>query len=105
MRYLRPLCLVSALLIADTGPVLAMSRDVPSPTSPNYPGAPRPVYDDPVTPYPMNYSEEVARSLGTHDGGIDFTSGGNARDGYAPAVSMSSGAGSPMLKLQWHPGE
>ena len=49
----------------------------------------------------MNYSEETARALGSHDGGLDLFD--SRRGGMAPAVSVDSGAGAPMLKLQWRP--
>lgn len=71
-------------------------------TAASYPGAPRQVYDDPPpAPYAMNYSEETARALGAHNGGLDLS---EARaGGMAPAVSVGSGAGATMLKFQWRP--
>jgi hypothetical protein len=95
MRCVRNICLVFAVMGAS--PALAVTYAAPS-----YPGAPRAVYDDPApAPYAMNYSEETARALGTHDGGLDLFDG--RRGGMAPAVSVGSGAGAPMLKLQWRP--
>ena len=91
--------LAALTLMALNGPALARITDT---ASLNYPGAPKRVYDDPAPPpYAMNFSEETAQALGTHAGGIDLTSA--APGGYAPAVSMGSGAGAPMLKLQWRP--
>lgn len=96
----RTLCLVCALICTAATPAFA-TRFVDAAAA--YPGAPQPVYDDPPpTPYPMNYSEETAMALGTRAGGIDLFAAPRA-GGMAPAVSVGSGAGAPMLKLQWRP--
>lgn len=91
-------CLVCALICTAASPAFAV-RFVNA--AANYPGAPQPVYNDPAPlPYAMTYSEETARALGAHSGGLDIASSGG---GMAPAVSVGSGAGAPMLKLQWRP--
>ncbi len=51
----------------------------------------------PVSPYPMNYSDHVARSLGIRDGGVALFDARTARDPYAPSVSL----GGTMIRLRW----
>jgi hypothetical protein len=76
-----------------------------SPT--DYPGAPRPIYDEGNTaPYPMNYSDEAAQTLGFNHGHIDiFTAKPADNQSYLPTFSGGLGGDGAMLKLQWHPGE
>ena len=50
------------------------------------------------SPYPMNYSEQVAQSLGLRDGGLDLVRSDHSTP-YAPSVSFNGS----MLKLQWRP--
>ena len=50
-----------------------------------------------VSPYPMNYSEHVARSLGIRDGGVALFDARTARDPMAPSV----GLGGTMIRLRW----
>ena len=80
------------------GPITAAS---------NYPGAPKPVYDDGnVSPYAMNYTDEAAQTLGVHDGHVDvFTARPADNQSYLPTFSGGLGGDGAMLKLQWHPGE
>jgi hypothetical protein len=50
------------------------------------------------SPYPMTYSEQVARSLGLRDGGVSlYEARETARNPYAPSVSL----GGTMLRLRW----
>jgi len=73
----------------------------------NYPGAPRPVYDDSnASPYAMNYADEAAQTLGVRDGHMDvFTAKPADSQSYLPTFSGGLGGDGAMLKLQWHPGE
>lgn len=94
--------LIAALILAGA-PALAASR-IPGggglPTLPDAQAnmqrqmmtAPRP-----VSPYPMNYSEHVARSLGIRNGGVALFDAQTARDPYAPSVSL----GGSMIRLRW----
>ena len=41
---------------------------------PQYPGAPKQVYDDPRPPYAMSYAEEAAQTLGVINGHMDVFS-------------------------------
>jgi len=71
-----------------------------------YPGAPKPVYDDPKLPYAMNYMEEAARTLGVKDGHMDvFSTGSSSSSSYMPSISGGLGGDGAMLRLRWHPGE
>ena len=70
-----------------------------------YPGAPKPVYDDPKLPYAMNYVEEAARTLGVKDGHMDVFSTPSPSSSYMPSISGGLGGDGAMLRLRWHPGE
>jgi len=73
---------------------------------PQYPGAPKPVYDDERLPYAMSYAEEAAQSLGVKDGHMDmFSTQPKSSSGYLPSISGGLGADGAMLRLRWHPGE
>jgi hypothetical protein len=103
----RALLLAASLLAFGGTAALAMSPSDNSHlvTPLHYPGAPKPVHDDPQSPYPMNYSEEVAQSLGVRNGHMDvFSSRPAANDPLMPVVSGGLGGDGAMLKLQWRPG-
>ena len=52
----------------------------------------------PVSPYPMNYAEQVASSLGLRDGGVAlYDAPQTARESYVPSVSL----GGTMIRLRW----
>ena len=70
-----------------------------------YPGAPKPVYDDRRLPYAMNYAEEAAQTLGVKDGHMDVFSTQPRSSGYMPSISGGLGGDGAMLRLRWHPGE
>ena len=72
-----------------------------------YPGAPkRATEEEKPKPYPMNYAEEAAESLGFRDGHMDvFQTRPMGRNTMAPTLSGGVGGDGAMLKLQWHPGE
>ena len=65
-----------------------------------YPGAPH-AQETPKSPYALTYSDQVAQTLGVHDGRMDFS--GNRADPILPTVSGGLGGGGPMVRLQWHP--
>jgi hypothetical protein len=70
-----------------------------------FPGAPKPVYDDPKSPYPMTYADEVAQNLGVREGHVDvFSTAPVQNNPLVPVVSGGLGGDGAMLKLQWHPG-
>lgn len=50
------------------------------------------------SPYPMTYTEQVARRLGLGSGGVDLTPRDQANP-YAPSVSFNGS----MLRLKWRP--
>ncbi len=108
MRYSAKVMIGVALLALSTSPVLARMpfSGYPVTTPTNYPGAPRPVYDDDTkSPYAMNYADEAAQTLGVKDRNIDLFSAkpaGNAT--YMPTLTGGVGGDGAMLKLQWHPG-
>jgi hypothetical protein len=72
---------------------------------PQYPGAPKPVYDDPSTPYAMSYMEEAAGALGVKNGHMDVFSTRPASSRYMPSISGGLGGDGAMLRLKWHIGE
>jgi hypothetical protein len=69
-----------------------------------YPGAPKPVGEENKSPYPMTYTDEVARSLGVKDGHVDVFST-QPVSGYMPSFSAGVDQGGAMFRLKWHPGE
>ena len=69
-----------------------------------YPGAPKPVREENNSPYPMTYTDEVARSLGVKDGHVDVFST-QPVSGYMPSFSAGVDQGGAMFRLKWHPGE
>lgn len=72
----------------------------------SYPGAPKHTSDDPKPPYPMNYTDEAAQTLGVKDGRWDlFSTHPGANHTFMPAISGSLGGNGAMLRLKWHPGE
>ena len=86
--------------MADT----PFSAGTPNLSTPNYPGAPRPVIQDDAAPYAMNYAEEASQRLGVHNGHMDVFSTQPASGGSAiPTFSGGIGSDGAMLKLQWHP--
>jgi hypothetical protein len=72
-----------------------------------YPGAPKPVYDDPrPAPYAMTYAEEAAQFLGVRNGRMDvFSTQPSSSSSYMPSISGGVGGDGAMLRLRWHPGE
>ena len=70
-----------------------------------YPGAPKPVSDDPKpSPYAMTFMDEAARSLGVQNGRMDVFST-QFSSSYMPSISGGVGGDGVMLRLRWHPGE
>jgi len=69
-----------------------------------YPGAPKPVREENNSPYPMTYTDEVARSLGVKDGHVDVFST-QPVSSYMPSFSAGVDRGGAMFRLKWHPGE
>ena len=78
---------------------------ITSPT--DYPGAPRPAYDDDnASPYAMNYADEAAEALCFDHGHVDvFNAKPADNQSYLPTFSGELGGDGAMLKLQWHPWE
>jgi hypothetical protein len=70
-------------LIVQPTPEQQMQRRMTAPAQP--------------APYPMNYTWEVAQSLGVRNGGLDLIAP-QAKNPYAPSLSMGSGG---MLRLRW----
>ncbi len=95
--------LVSGPVSAHVAPLGAGPIESPR----DYPGAPRPVYDDRnASPYALNYADEAAQTLGFHNGHADvFTVQPASSQSYLPTFSGGVGGDGAMLKLQWHPGQ
>jgi hypothetical protein len=109
MRYAGKIMIGAGLVMLSFSPAMARistfgATPIMSPT--NYPGAPRPVYDDVKTPYAMNYADEAAQTLGIKDRQLDLFSAKPAENAsYLPSISGGVGGDGAMFKLQWHPGE
>ena len=56
--------------------------------------------DSQSQPYPMNYSDEAARTLGVHDGHWDAFDT-HSDDPLMPSFKGGVDSGAAMLKLQW----
>jgi hypothetical protein len=94
-----------AFLLALTlaGPSMAQSRYV-EPKIITLPLSQPP--PDKASPYPMNYTDEAAESLGIKNGHLDvFSVQPTSNESLLPNVSGGLDHGGAMLKLQWHPGE
>jgi hypothetical protein len=109
MRYPGKIMVGIALLAVGFSPAAArpsFSAGGPIISPANYPGAPKPVYDDVKLPYAMNYADEAFQTLGGRNGNLEIFSAKPAEKGsYLPSFSGGIGSGGAMLKLQWHPGE
>jgi hypothetical protein len=109
MRYSAKIMVGVALVALSAGPALARIPFGAGPMmSPNnYPGAPKPVYPEDVKPpYPMNYADEAAQTLGIKDRNMDlFSAKPPENETYLPTLSGGLGGDGAMLKLQWHPGQ
>jgi hypothetical protein len=83
----------------------AEARQVPfqDHSSLQYPGAPRPIEPEFNSPYPMTYTDEVARSLGVKDGHMDFFSL-QPGSSYLPSISAGVDRDGAMLRMRWLPG-
>lgn len=91
------------LALTVAGPATAQSRYVEPKiiTSPQ----PQPPSDK-ATPYPMNYTDEAAQTLGVKNGHLDvFSVQPKSDDSLLPNVSGGVDHRGAMLKLQWHSGE
>jgi hypothetical protein len=109
MRYSAKIMVGVAFLVLSIGPALARIPFGAGPmVSPgNYPGAPKRVYqDDTKPPYPMNYADEAAQTLGIKDRNLSlFSTKPAENEAYLPTLSGGLGGDGAMLKLQWHPGQ
>jgi hypothetical protein len=97
---------VSLLALSGTALSAAIPGDIAYTSAPlRFPGEPKPVYDDPKSPYPMTYVDELARNLGVRNGHMDvFSTKPVENDPLVPVISGGLGGDGAMLKLQWHPG-
>ena len=110
MRGMAKIMVGVVVLAASFSP--AMARIItfgagPITAATNYPGAPRPVYDDGnISPYAKNYADEAAQTLGFRNGHMDvFTAKPAENQSYLPTFSGGLGGDGAMLKLQWRSGE
>jgi hypothetical protein len=77
----------------DLSPNLAYAR----PQNPTFQG-------QPSQPYAMNYSDEIAQTLGVQNGRWDAFDTGPSRNIFVPSLSGGVDRGGAMIKLQWRPG-
>lgn len=95
-----------ALVAASTATARSLFATPPALSARDYPGAPKPVYEDRErAPYAMTYTEEASQSLGFHDGRAEVFSTKPQSHSYWPSFSGGLGGNGAMLKLQWHPGQ
>jgi hypothetical protein len=103
MRY--SISAFTAVLLLAT-PALAVQRPDFTPTRPetDYHMQAR-FKTEPVAPYSMNYTDEVAASLGVVGGKADFVDTGRSESAFVPSLKGGVDRGGAMFRLQWHPGE
>jgi hypothetical protein len=104
MRPGRAAIVASIVLLGMGTSAQAMQVPFQDTLSLQYPGAPKPVREETKSPYPMTYTDEVARSLGVKDGHVDVFST-QPVSGYMPSFSAGVDQGGAMFRLKWHPGE
>ena len=99
MRQIRTSVLATLALIAGAAPSYAFAK-------PDF-NAPHPVQHvreaglAPNQPYAMNFTDQMAQSLGVKDGQWEAF---HSRDPLLPSLNGGMGSGGqPMLKLQWRP--
>ena len=98
--------LTAGLLIgAGTGAALAAHLPDFTPAPPIEHQMEARLQPPPSTPYAMNYTDEVAQSLGVVGGRADFIDTGHSDNDLLPALKAGVDRGGAMLRLQWHPGE
>ena len=110
MRGMAKIMVGVALLAVSFSPAMARMSTLgvgPITSATNYPGAPKPIYNDGNTsPYAMNYADEAAQTLGFRNGHMDvFTAKPAENRSYLPTFSGGLGGDGAMLKLQWRSGE
>jgi hypothetical protein len=70
-----------------------------------YPGAPKPYYEEKKSPYPMNYADQAAQAMGVRNGRMDvFSSKPASNNPFMPSISGGLGGDGAMVRLQWRPG-
>ena len=104
MRYLKTLALSLALAAAAGGPALAAHRLDLTPHYPIEHQTASALGDDTPQPYPMNYAEEAAQTLGVSSGKWEaFDTGSSAP--LMPSLKGGVDAGGAMVRLQWRAGD
>ena len=67
---------------------------------------PAPVLQEPVSPYPLSYTDEVARRLGIVQGHMDvFSVAPNRDDGLVPSLKGGVDRNGAGVKLRWQIGK
>jgi hypothetical protein len=94
----RKLVWKSLLGSALAGGLVLAGHDIPSQTA--SPGSRIPPVRDDLSPYPMNYTDEAAQSLGISHGEMDILSPASRHN---PGLQLRGGIdhGIPEFKLQW----
>jgi len=90
--------IIAALAAMTAG--VAAAQAAPAPPIVPAPARHLPV-DKPDPPYPMNYADEAAQSLGIVHGRLDLFSFPSRQHGIVPDVKGGIDRGRPTLKLQW----
>jgi len=91
--------LTGGIVSASAAPGLDLSPNLAyaHPWNPTYQG-------QPSQPYAMNYSDEIAQTLGVKNGRWDAFDTGPSRNIFVPSLSGGVDRGGAMIKLQWRPG-
>ena len=102
MRGMAKITVGLALLAATPAMARAPLGAGPLIAATNYPGAPRPVYNDGNTsPYAVTYADEAAQTLGLRDGHMDVFTSQPGRNPSEPSFSGGLGGEGAVFKLQW----
>lgn len=94
------------LALAVVGPAASQPRAVDPKVMMSLPQPQPQPPPDKTVPYPMNYADEAAETLGIKNGHLDvFSIQPKSTGSLLPNVSGGVDHEGAMLKLQWHPGE
>jgi hypothetical protein len=106
MRPIPTTLLALAIAATIASPAFAVHRLNLTPHFPIEHQAAARFQDQPAPPYPMNYADEAAQTLGISHGRWDAfeTKTGDADNPYMPSLKGGIDGRGAMLRLQWTPG-
>jgi hypothetical protein len=104
-RLICPVICLCAGLLWGAGPACAAHLPNFNPVIPSEHQTETRYQTEAAPPYAMNYTDEVARSLGVRGGRMDLFDTGPADNPLVPALKGGVDGDGAMIRLQWHPGE